>query len=182
MIRQDGIDVHAHFLPKRYRTAYHHLGTPGPDGLAAWPDWSVGRALGTMDELGVELAILSISSPGVHVGDDRAATVLALGVNEDGAALAARHPDRFGFFASLPLPDVDSALDEIAYALDQLGAEGVVLLSNYHGTYLFDPRFRPVLDELDRRGAVVFLHPTSPPCWEQTAFGQPRSLIEGAPG
>ncbi|MFE2038874.1 amidohydrolase family protein [Streptomyces scopuliridis] len=178
MSRQGTIDVHAHFLPERYRKAYQQLGTPGPDGLAAWPDWTVGQALRTMDELGVELAILSVSSPGVHFGDDRSATVLARGVNEDGATLAAQHPDRFGFFASLPLPDVDSALDEIAYALDQLGADGVVLLSNYHGTYLFDPRFRPVFDELDRRGTVVFLHPTSPPCWEQTAFEQPRSLIE----
>ena len=155
MSPQGSIDVHAHFLPDRSRTACQRLGRPRPDGLPAWPDWTVGQALTTMDQLGVELAILSISSPGVHFGDDRAATVLARGVNEDGAALAARHPDRFGFFASLPLPDVDSALEEIDYALDQLGAGGVVLLSHYHRTYLFDPRFRPVLDELDRRGAVI---------------------------
>ncbi|MGW4125222.1 amidohydrolase family protein [Nocardia sp. NPDC004711] len=175
---QGSIDVHAHFLPQRYRTAYQQLGMSGPDGLSAWPQWSVGQALTTMDELGVDVAILSVSSPGVHFGDDRAATVLARGVNEDAAALAAGHPGRFGFFASLPLPDVDSALTEIDYALDQLGADGVVLLTHYHGAYLFDPKFRPVLDELDRRSAVVFVHPTSPPCWEHTAFDQPRSLIE----
>lgn len=103
---------------------------------------------------------------------------LAREVNEDAARLVAGHPERFGFFASLPLPDVDGALAEIAFAVDDLGADGVVLMTNTGGTYLGDRRLEPVFAELDRRGVVVFLHPTSPVCWEQSALGRPRPMVE----
>lgn len=79
---------------------------------------------------------------------------------------------------SLPLPDVDGALAEIAFAFDELGADGVALLTHTHGVYLGDARLEPVFAELDRRGAVVFLHPTSPVCWEQSALGRPRPMVE----
>jgi predicted TIM-barrel fold metal-dependent hydrolase len=88
------------------------------------------------------------------------------------------YPDRFGVFASLPLPDVDASLAEIEYAFDALRVDGVVLLTNIAGTYLGDPSFDPVFAELNRRQAIVFLHPTSPPCWEAFSLGLSRPLME----
>jgi predicted TIM-barrel fold metal-dependent hydrolase len=73
------------------------------------------------------------------------------------------HPSRFGFFATLTLPDLDGALAELAYAFDTLRADGVVLLANSRGVYLGDPRFDLLFDELNRRGAVVFVHPSTIP-------------------
>jgi predicted TIM-barrel fold metal-dependent hydrolase len=88
------------------------------------------------------------------------------------------HRGRFGGFASLPLPDVDGALEEIAYAFDTLKLDGVVMLTNFNGVYLGDRRLDPVFDELNRRGAVIFIHPTSPICWQQSALGYPRPMLE----
>lgn len=113
----------------------------------------------------------------MHFGDDAAARRLARQVNEDAAGFAADHPDRFGFFASVPLPDVDGTLEAIAYGIDDLGADGVVLMTNAQGKYL-RRELEPVFAELDRRRAVVFLHPTSPVCWEQSALGRPRPMVE----
>src|SRR5882757_629940 len=132
------IDVHAHFLPPFYREALIAAGHEHPDGGAAIPAWDEQRALDTMDSLGIDTAVLSISSPGVHFGDDRAAAELARRVNDEAARLVAEHPGRFGFFASLPLPDVPGALTELDRAMGELGAVGAVLESNHHGQYLGD--------------------------------------------
>lgn len=172
------IDVHSHFVTDSYVRQATAAGHQHPDGMDGWPTWSAEEHLALMDRHGIATAMLSMSSPGVHFGDDDAARRLAREVNEDAAAVVAAHPDRFGFFASLPLPDVDGALAEIRYALDDLGADGVVLLSNFRGTYLGSPDLEPVLAELDRRRAVVFLHPTSPAGWEWSALGKPRPMIE----
>ncbi|MFJ6541680.1 amidohydrolase family protein [Streptomyces sp. NPDC091385] len=105
----------------------------------------------------------SVTSPGVHLGDDADARELARAVNEYGAEVVKDRPDRFGHFASIPLPDVDAAVAEAVYALDVLGADGVVLMSNAHGKYLGDADFEPLWAELDRRSANVFVHPAQPP-------------------
>lgn len=172
------IDVHAHFVTDSYVRQATAAGHAHPDGMDRWPTWSVEAHLELMDRHGIQATLLSMSSPGVHFGDDAAARRLVREVNEDAARLAAGHPERFGFFASLPLPDVDGALAEIAHAVDDLGADGVVLMTNTGGTYLGDRRLEPVFAELDRRGVVVFLHPTSPVCWEQSALGRPRPMVE----
>jgi predicted TIM-barrel fold metal-dependent hydrolase len=172
----DLIDVHAHHLPDFYVEQATAAGHAHPDGMAGWPTWSVRDHLDLMDRNGI--GMLSLSSPGVHFGDDKAARLLARRVNEYTAELARDHPGRFGTFVSLPLPDVDGALEEISYAFDQLGADGVALLTHTQGVYLGDARLEPVFAELDRRGAVVFLHPTSPVCWEQSALGRPRPMVE----
>lgn len=169
------IDVHAHYLPEEYRAAATAAGHAQPDGMPGLPEWSVTSALELMDANGIETAILSVSSPGVYFGDEAAAATLARAVNEAGAAAMAAHPSRFGLFASLPLPDIDAALAEIEYALDTLHADGVVLMTNYDGVHLGDPRFDAVFDELDRRGAVIFMHPTSPVC---AACGERGTLAE----
>ena len=172
------IDVHAHHLPGFYLEQATAAGHAHPDGMGGWPSWSVRDHLDLMDRNGIETAMLSMSSPGVHFGDDKAARLLARRVNEYTAELTRDHPGRFGNFVSLPLPDVDGALEEIAFAFDELGADGVALLTHTHGVYLGDERLEPVFAELDRRRAVVFLHPTSPVCWERSALGRPRPMVE----
>jgi len=172
------IDFHAHFVPAFYRDAAVAAGYGEPDGIAGFPHWSVDEALGMMDRNGITAAVASVSSPGVHFGDDAAARHLARAVNEFNAGVTGKHPDRFAFLASLPLPDIEGALAEIAYAFDGLHADGVVLESNARGLYLGDPAMEPVLDALDQRHALVVLHPTSPPNWEAVSLGWGRPMIE----
>lgn len=172
------VDVHAHFLTEEYVKAARAAGNEHPDGMPGWPDWTPSRALDLMDECGIERALLSISSPGVHFGDDRAAVALARGVNEAGAALKRGQPDRFGHFASLPLPDVEGAIAEAKYALDVLGSDGVTIESNSRGVYLGNPALAPLWEELSGRRAVVFVHPTSPHCGAELFLDRPRPMFE----
>jgi predicted TIM-barrel fold metal-dependent hydrolase len=173
------IDVHAHHLPARYRAALLENGHGQPDGFPQIPDWSADEHVAAMDRLGIATSLLSISSPGVHLTDDPAAARdLAREVNEAGQRAVVDHPGRFGLLASLPLPDVDAAIAEIAHCCDRLDVAGFALLTNIGGTYLGDPAFEAVFRELDRRGARLFIHPTSPACWEHTSLGRPRPMIE----
>ena len=172
------IDVHAHYLPDSYRAALLAAGHDRPDGFPHVPSWSVEEHLGAMDRLGIATSLLSISSPGVYFGDERAARDLAREMNEIGRGAVMDHPGRFGLLASLPLPDVDAAIAEIAHCGDHLAADGFAFLTNVGGTYLGDPSREPVFRELNRRKARVFIHPTSPACWEHTSFGRPRPMLE----
>lgn len=174
----DLIDVHSHYVTPEYVAAARAAGVEHPDGMPAWPEWSLEQQLGDMDRRGIRKAVLSISSPGVHFGDDARARGLAQSVNDAAAGWVREYPERFEFFASLPLPDVDGAVTECRRAMTDLGASGVIVESNAHGQYLGDDALEPLWAELDRWGAVVFLHPTSPPAWEQTAQGRPRPMLE----
>lgn len=152
------IDTHHHVVPPGYAAL---LADKGLTAGGQWvPEWSVDTDLALMDTAGIATSILSVSMPGVHFGDDAEARALARRFNELTAEVVKDRPDRFGFFATLTLPDLDGALAETAYALDTLGADGVVLLANAAGTWLGDSRFDPLFDELNRRRAVVFVHPT----------------------
>ncbi len=177
---QPRVDVHAHFLPEFYRQAAAAAGHEHPDGMPGLPRWDADGAIAMMDGLNIRTAMLSISSPGVHFGDDIASRKLAREVNEEGAKAISGHPGRFGLFAALPLPDVDGAIVEATYALDVLKADGVAVETNHHGIYLGDPRFDPLFAELNRRHAVVFMHPTSPscPCCQTLSLGFPRPMLE----
>jgi predicted TIM-barrel fold metal-dependent hydrolase len=177
-VNDERIDVHAHYLPDAYRAAAEAAGHSMPDGFFELPEWDERRHLDVMDHLGIAVSMLSISSPGIHFGDDEAARELARRVNEDGRRAVDGHPGRFGLLASLPLPDVAGAIDEIAFCYDELGVDGIALLTHVGGTYLGDPVLEPVFDELDRRHARLFIHPTSPVCWEHTSFGRPRPMLE----
>ena len=151
------IDVHHHFYPPWYLERY-------ADRLSQMPlarAWSAERSLEDMDRGGIELAVLSMTTPGLWFGDRAAAREVARNCNEYAAQLAAAHPRRFAMFASLPLPDIDGALEELSFALDTLGAEGVAMFTSYGEAWLGDPAFAPVFEELDRRKAVVYTHPTS---------------------
>lgn len=172
------IDVHSHFTTASYIAAASAAGHAQPDGMRGYPQWSVEEHLRLLDDNGIERAVLSMSSPGVHFGDDAAASALAREVNLVAAAAVAAHPDRFSFFASLPLPDTDASLAELRFAIGELGAHGAVLESNAHGVYLGDDRMDPLYAELASRNAIAFIHPTSPPCFEATSLGRPRPMIE----
>jgi 6-methylsalicylate decarboxylase len=172
------LDVHAHYLPAPYRLALERAGHAQPDGMPQVPDWSADAHVALMDRLDIATALLSISSPGVHLADEAAARDLARAVNEAGRRAVVDYPGRFGLLGSLPLPDVDAAVAEIAYCVDNLDVDGVVLLTNVDGVYLGDASLDPVFRELDRRDARVLIHPTSPVCWEQTSFGRPRPMLE----
>ena len=133
------VDVHAHYLPDAYREAALAAGHAMPDGFHELPAWSAQAHIEMMDRFGIAVSMLSISSPGVHFGDDAAARSLARQVNDDGHRARASHPGRFGLFASLPLPDVEGAIEEIGYCYDELEVDGVCLLTNAGGVYLGDP-------------------------------------------
>ena len=141
-------------------------------------EWTVQKSLDAMEKGGVATAVVSTSDPGVWFGDFDAAAGLARDCNEYQARLVADHPGRFGMFTTLPLPDVDMALREIAYGLDVLKASGVGLLTSYAGKYLGDPAFTPVMEELNRRKAVVFVHPLSTNCCTGLLPGVPDQVVE----
>ena len=170
------VDVHHHILPDFFfrETNDAH----NPVGGIAPPPWNSELMLSFMDEAGIDVAITSISTPGVHVGDDVRARSLARRCNEHSAELIQANPTRLGAFAAIPLPDVDGALEELTYALDTLKLDGVVVFSNSNRVYLGDASFEPVFAELERRGAVVFVHPTASPDPSAHHLGLPDSLID----
>ncbi|MEU9160794.1 amidohydrolase family protein [Streptomyces sp. NPDC048424] len=154
------IDVHHHVIPPDHSRAI-------ADRAAAlgWPvpAWDRQGAIAMMDRRSIATGVLSYAAPLGAPGDVEGARATARDVNEFTAELMKDRPDRFGNFAVLPLPDVDGALVEAAHALDELDADGVMVLSNAHGRYLGDPDFEPLWAELDAREAVVLVHPTAPP-------------------
>jgi predicted TIM-barrel fold metal-dependent hydrolase len=172
------VDVHAHFVTARYVEAASAAGHLLPDNMPGWPQWSESRQLELMARAGIGRAILSLSSPGVHFGDDGAARALCREVNEYAAEVVREHPTYFDQFAALPLPDVDGALDEAVHALEVLGATGLAVETNAQGIYLGDARLEPLWQELNARSAVVFVHPTAPPHAAAVASGRPYPLVE----
>ncbi len=156
------IDVHAHLIPPFYREALIAAGR-GPSISGGFPQWSPAMALEHMDENGIAAAILSVSQPGVHFGDDASARSLARRFNEYMVRLNADNAGRLGSFAVLPLPDVAGAVAEIDYALDVLKLDGIGVLASYGEQFLGDDRFDPLLEKLNARGAVTFIHPNLHP-------------------
>jgi 6-methylsalicylate decarboxylase len=162
MTAKNRIDVHQHVVPPVWADALpSHGGDPsGWAGPAS--EWTPDHAIAFMDSQQIATGILSLTAPGVQGWADQAKLDMARQVNEYTAGLVAKHPTRFGNFATLPLPDIDGTLKTIEYSLDTLKADGLVLLSNYGGQYLGDPAFETVWAELNRRKAVVFIHPGKP--------------------
>lgn len=174
-------DAHVHYLPPAYRKLVLEAGITKPDGYhLGLPEWSAQAHVEHMDRLGIETSVVSISTPGVQLTDDPAdGARVARAANEGGADAVRDHPGRFGFYAALPVPDVDTALAELEYAVDELGAWGVCLLSNVHGVYLGDPALEPVMAEMSRRGLPLLIHPTQPSAKvEGVMEGWSRSMYE----
>jgi aminocarboxymuconate-semialdehyde decarboxylase len=170
------VDIHHHILPDFFWAATNEAGNPV--GGIEPPPWSKDGALSFLDDAGIDVAITSISTPGVHTGDNATARALARRCNELSAELVRQHPHRFGGFACLPVPDVDGSLEELDYAVDTLQLDGVVLFSNALGIYLGDHRLTPLFEELQRRKALVFVHPNASPDPAAHSLGLPDSLID----
>ncbi|MBE8470011.1 amidohydrolase family protein [Streptomyces justiciae] len=157
------IDVHQHLVPAFYRDLLAKQGIAEAGGRAL-PDWSPGSALEQMDLLGTESAIVSVSTPGTGFLDDPAeAAHLARRLNDFSADLSAGHSGRFGWFATLPMPDAAASATEARRALTELGADGVTLLANNRGTYLGADGQDSLWQALDEHAAVVFVHPADLP-------------------
>lgn len=167
------IDVHHHFFAPEY------LGAMG--AMAKRPEvrgWSLDHSFEEMDKNGVATAMLSLSPPGIHLGGRDETKTLARAINEHAARLRAEHPARFGHFASVPMPHVDETLAEIAYALDTLKADGIQLMTSYRDKWPGDPDFDPVFAELNRRKALVFVHPLLPDCCAGALNWIPPAMME----
>ncbi len=154
------IDVHHHFAPPAWVANVMNR----PLLNVANTKWSPELSLDDMDKGGVAASIISITNPGIWFGDVAETRQLARACNEYGAKLVSEHPTRFGLFAAMPLPDIDGTLREIEYAYDTLKVDGVGVLTSYGDKWLGNPDFRPVMEELNRRKAVVNVHPTAANC------------------
>ena len=171
------IDVHSHFFTGDYLAALQRAGIYDVDGFPM-PTWSAEAALAAMDSHAIDAVVLSISAPGLSFVTNKDATTLARSVNQQAAEIVKAHPSRFGAFALLPMPDVKASLAELAYAMDTLHLDGVGLYTNYAGSYLGDPKFEPLFEELHRRNVTVFVHPVVPVGFANINAGFPGPMLE----
>ncbi len=146
-------------------------------GLKPQP-WSPERSIAFMDEAGIDVAVTSISTPGIELENRIASRELARKCNDFAAALIAKFPRRFGALGSVPMPDIDDAIAEVIYALDVLKLDGVVLFTNSQGIYLGDKRMKPLFKALQQRKATVFIHPNPSPDPVAHALGLTDNLID----
>jgi predicted TIM-barrel fold metal-dependent hydrolase len=167
------IDVHHHVAPTHWLE-----GDSTPDEVRAFKGWSIEKALAEMDQAGVATAYTSVGVPGHRFDDPANARTLTRSCNQYMAGLRVTYPGRFGMFAMLPMPNVTDSLAEIAYAYDTLKTDGIGLFTSYGDKYLGNAIFDPLFAELNRRSAVVFVHPTTAPCCGSVQPWLPGAQIE----
>jgi predicted TIM-barrel fold metal-dependent hydrolase len=171
------IDTHHHLLPDFFFEATNEKGNP-VGGLKPQA-WSPEISLAFMDEAKIDIAILSISTPGIQLPERQKGRDLARKCNELSASLISKYPRRFGAFAAIPMgSDIDDAIEEVIYAIDILRLDGVVLFTNSNGIYLGDPKLRPLFAELQKRKAVVYVHPNASPDLIAHSLGITDNLID----
>jgi predicted TIM-barrel fold metal-dependent hydrolase len=168
------IDIHHHLFSPAYVAELAKVGQAPP----IVRNWSVARTLDDMDRAGIATAMLSVTTPQVSFVDAAGARRMARESNEWVARLAGDNPGRFGSFAMLPMQDTDSALKEIQYAMDVLKADGIGLLTSYGDKWLGHASFAPVMDELNRRKAIAYTHPTAANCCLNLQPDVPTSVVE----
>jgi len=168
------IDVHHHLVPPTWLDALKAAKLDTPPMLA----WTPQRSIEDMDAAGVATAILSPTTPQVNFLPKDAAVRIAHESNEYAKRLTIDHPGRFGMFALLPMPHIDESLEAIAYSLDVLKANGIGMMTSYGGKWLGHPDFAPVFEELNRRKATVYTHPTGANCCVNLVPGLPETVVE----
>ena len=174
-VRANRIDMHHHFSPPAWIAEVSGRPLLNP----ANPRWLPEHSIEDMDRGDCAAAVISITNPGLYFGDRQATQRLARECNEYGARLVQTYPTRFGLFAAMPLPDVDATLAEIEYAYDALRVDGVGLMTSYdENIWLGNSDFRPVMEELNRRNAIVHVHPTAANCCRNLAYGVGAGSIE----
>jgi predicted TIM-barrel fold metal-dependent hydrolase len=171
------IDTHQHPIPEFYKRAMARVGITG-SGENPWADWSLQAQLDLMDETGIAAAVNSIASPGAYFGDVGFAVQVSRECNEGLAQIVRDHPRRFGGFALLPLPAIAEAVAEATYALDTLKLDGICLLTHAGQRHLGHPDENELYAELDRRKAVVFIHPLRNQAQHVPAYGYPAGMTE----
>ena len=168
------IDMHHHFSPPKWIAM-----VKGRDMLQrANTEWTPARSIEDMDQAGVAAAIVSVTNPGLWFGDKDVTHRIARECNDYGARLMADHSGRFGLFAAMPMPDVDTTLKEIEYAFDTLKADGAHLFTSYGDTWIGNSAYEPVMAELNRRKAVVHVHPTAANCCRNLVPDVPPNIME----
>jgi 6-methylsalicylate decarboxylase len=158
--KPERIDTHHHVFSPAYVAELAKVNQAPP----IVRNWSIAKTLDDMDKAGVATSIVSVTTPQVGFTDAANARRIARESNEWAARLNSDHPGRFGSFAMLPMQDADSALREIEYAMDTLKADGIGLLTSYEDKWLGHASFAPVMDELNRRKAILYTHPTAAAC------------------
>lgn len=172
------VDFHHHMMPPAYMREAKDQVVAASTGIVSDMTWSPEMSLANMDAAGIDAAVLTMATPGIWFGDRKQAERLARVCTEFGAETKTLWPRRFAYLAPLPLPDVDDSLAMIDRAFDEFDADGVCLLSSYGDTWLGDPMFDRVFDALDRRKAIVFVHPTTPAACQNIVRGLPDAILE----
>ncbi|MPZ56114.1 MAG: amidohydrolase family protein [Rhizobiales bacterium] len=171
------IDVHLHIVPPFYQDIVREAGL-GPARRAGYPPYSPELALEVMDANEIEAGLTSVAQPGVQFAEAPQAKTLARRLNEHASELMARWPNRFGAFATVPMRDIKDAVAEVEYSLDVLKHHGVSLFASYSEKFLGDLAFDPVMDALNQRRAVVFIHPTLHPSSRALTLPWPAFIME----
>lgn len=168
-------DTHHHIVPDFYVEEMKNMGMTEFNTLK-WPKWSPEISIKMMDKFLIEKAFVSISAPGTYFKDVEYSDKLSRKCNEFIAKMISDYPGRFGGFASVALPDVESALREMEYAFDTLNLDGINLMSNVNGIYFGDESYLEFFDALDKRNAIIYVHPNEIPTKEDHQFLNPLYL------
>ncbi len=172
------IDVHHHFYPPEYLKGLSSGSGADRDLFPGVTNWTPQRTIDEMDKHGVTTAVLSLSPPGCQTGARSENAAMARLCGEYAAGMRRDHPGRFGIFAPMPMPDVDATIEAIEYAFHTLKADGIALMTSYGDKWPGDPAFDPVFDELNRRKAVVYIHPMAPRCCSGMMGWVPDAIVE----
>ncbi len=175
---QQAVDVHCHNILPEFRALLDRHGAALEETFPL-PDWDINAHLAFMEAAGIRTSLLSMPAPQPYFGDTEECRQMVRRYNEACAELKADHPGKFLFCASLPLPDVEAAIEEAVYALDTLGADGIKLATNSRGQYVGDQALDPLMEVLNKRKAVVILHPHKPsPVNESIIATAPLAVYE----
>lgn len=174
------VDTHHHIFPPKYAEECKDKILGPSKGFEHILSWTPEKDIEAMDQNGFDLAVASVSAPGVWFGDKAQAKRLARYCNEYAAEMVQKYPDRFKFFATVPMPDAKDSVEEIIYAVEQLGADGVVFMTSYRNVWIGDPAFEEVYAVMNDKKLPAFVHPVVPPACHDLIPGVPENLMEFA--